>query len=422
MDSGEQSTRARSRRAAPRGRAHSTTPSGSRVSSSRSRGSSSSSQNAHPASVHQAAPPPAAAPLPAAAPPLPHDFPDIPEPPVAPGVMSVAQLVQQAGRDHLPYLTPHPRGVGQTWFDRSHNGITAWINRMMYSDLKTGYPTFSAMPPPEKELWFRQFAQEFNWHPDNTTFIRNAFVHKCMESYSGQIYEWKQKWLVDKVPKWINMTTWEELCVHWDKDETKVVSNTNSANRKSDRGGKGIYKHNLGAQSILTLADKMAQENDGEPVGDFPLYKRIHTNKTTGQIDDGLAQEVVSLVDSMTQDEEARLSQIQADLDLDSTSTESTALSKVRINELLESAIPKKKGRLVGLGRRSKSVPPTSQVPVDPILLDQLKDKDERIRMLEEKMVAQEEAREADRRRSEKMMAAFMKQFPDQNFDVDEDE
>lgn len=72
-------------------------------------------------------------------------------------------------------------------------------------------------------------------------------------------------------------------------------------------------------------------------MGDFPLYKRIHTNKTTGQIDDGLAQEVVSLVDSMTQDEEARLSQIQADLDLDATSTESTALSQVRINELLES-------------------------------------------------------------------------------------
>lgn len=57
------------------------------------------------------------------------------------------------------------------------------------------------------------------------------------------------------------MTTWEELCVHWDKDSTKQVSNTNSANRKSDRGGKGMYKHNLGAQSIPTLADKMVSSN-----------------------------------------------------------------------------------------------------------------------------------------------------------------
>uniref|UniRef100_A0A0D3AV45 DUF4216 domain-containing protein n=1 Tax=Brassica oleracea var. oleracea TaxID=109376 RepID=A0A0D3AV45_BRAOL len=30
-----------------------------------------------------------------------------------PGVMSVAELVQQPGRDHLPYLTPYPHGRGE---------------------------------------------------------------------------------------------------------------------------------------------------------------------------------------------------------------------------------------------------------------------------------------------------------------------
>ncbi|CAH8305624.1 unnamed protein product [Eruca vesicaria subsp. sativa] len=120
----------------------------------------------------------------------------------------------------------------------------------------------------------------------------------------------------------------------------------------------------------------------------------------------------------MREEEEARLSQIQADLD--STSTASTALSKVRIDELLISAIPKKKGHYVGLGRRSKSTPSTSQV--DPMLIDQLKDKDARIAMLEAKMAAQEAASKAERRRSEKMMEAFLKQFPEHNFDNDDDE
>jgi len=77
------------------------------------------------------------------------------------------------------------------------------------------------------------------------------------------------------------------------------------------------------------------EANEGEPVDDFALYKQVHTNKLTGKIDDGLAQDVVDLVSSLKDDEEARLSQIQTDLD--STSTTSTALSTVQINELLES-------------------------------------------------------------------------------------
>lgn len=38
-----------------------------------------------------------------------------PDPPVAPGQMTIADLVQQPGREHLLYLTPYPKGRQQTW-------------------------------------------------------------------------------------------------------------------------------------------------------------------------------------------------------------------------------------------------------------------------------------------------------------------
>ncbi|KAG5397588.1 hypothetical protein IGI04_019402 [Brassica rapa subsp. trilocularis] len=306
-----------------------------------------------------------------------------PAPPGPPGVMSVAELVRQPGRDHLPYLTEYPHGQGQTWFNRSGNGISAWINRMMYSALDKGHPTFTDFPPEKQHLWFRQFAQEFNWNSDDTLSIYHHFVHKVMDNYGKQMYEWKKKWEANKVPKSMNDTVWKDL---------------------SDRKGKGIYKHNLGAQSIATLGDRMAEENEGEPVDDLALMKRVYTTKKTGQIDDGLVRDVVDLVQTQVYDE---VSQLQTD---DDDLTASTNLSR---------SVPKKKGRLVGLGRRSRSAAPSSAPPpyVDPeVLTAQLKDKDDQISALEAQMAAQQAGYETQKRLNEQMMEMMKRMYPNEVF------
>nr|VDD29212.1 unnamed protein product [Brassica oleracea] len=266
-------------------------------------------------------------------------------------------------------------------FTKSKNGISRSINQMMYSMLCFGYSKWSVIPFEERELWFRQFAQEFNWHSDLTETVRKKFNEKAMDSYTKQINAWKTVWQKNKRPRFINGTVWEQLIAHWEKEETAETSSRNSKNRKSDRGGKGMYVHNLGACSMSTKEDELIEENDGNPVDRLQLIKVAHTNKKTGQIQDLMIKGVVDLVEA----EIATQSQPLSD-DGDSTGA-STNLSLLQINEMVEKAVPKRKGGcLVGLARRASSyLASSSQAPyADPMILEGLHDKDERIGALEE--------------------------------------
>ncbi|KAF3528896.1 hypothetical protein DY000_02042963 [Brassica cretica] len=150
----------------------------------------------------------------------------------------------------------------------------------MYSALDRRHPTFTHFPTDKQHLWFRQFAQEFNWNSDETLFIFYHFVHKVMDNYGKQIHEWKKKWEINK-------------------------------------------------------------------------------------------------------------------------------------------SVPKKKGRLVGLGRRSRSAAPSSAPPpyVDPeVLTAQLKDKDDRISVLETQMAAQQAGYETQKRLNEQMMEMMKRMYPNEVF------
>uniref|UniRef100_A0A0D3ACV9 Uncharacterized protein n=1 Tax=Brassica oleracea var. oleracea TaxID=109376 RepID=A0A0D3ACV9_BRAOL len=58
---------------------------------------------------------------------------------------------------------------------------------MMYSMFHFGYSKWSVIPSDERELWLRQFAQEFNWHSDLTETVRKKFNEKAMDSYTKQM-------------------------------------------------------------------------------------------------------------------------------------------------------------------------------------------------------------------------------------------
>nr|VDD09474.1 unnamed protein product [Brassica oleracea] len=147
----------------------------------------------------------------------------------------------------------------------------------------------------------------------------------------------------------------------------------------------------MGAQSIATLGDRMVTVDDLSPNEEAYIPTRRPARLM------------------MVQDE---VSQLQTD---DDDLTASTNLSRFRINEIVESSVPKKKGRLVGLGRRPRSVPLSSAPPpfVDPeVLTAQLKDKDDHISLLETQMTAQQAGYEAQKRLNQQMMEMMQRMYP----------
>ncbi|KAG5414332.1 hypothetical protein IGI04_001899 [Brassica rapa subsp. trilocularis] len=85
-----------------------------------------------------------------------------------------------------------------------------------------------------------------------------------------------------------------------------------------------------------------------------------------------------------------------------------------------KNSVLKKKGRLVGLGRRSRSAAPFSAPPpfVDPeVLTTQLKEKDDHISLLEIQMAAQQAGYEAQKRLNEQMMEMMKRRmYPNEVF------
>ncbi|CDY24872.1 BnaA03g59760D [Brassica napus] len=207
--------------------------------------------------------------------------------------MDIDELIRQPGRETLPRLNPNYKTIpNTTWFGLSESGVSKSLLRIVYSGLlPKGWPTYAEIPPRYRDLWFRQFAQEYNWDSGLTGRVKISFDRYATRYYSGRI-------------------------------KTKAQSETNSKNKRSDRGGKGAYVHNLGSTSLLSREREL----------------------------DSLIKDVCDL----------------------------------QLNNLVLEAVPKKKGRYVGIGRSINDGSSSSVHCPYPVqdLLEQIKNKDEEIALL----------------------------------------
>ncbi|VVB08648.1 unnamed protein product [Arabis nemorensis] len=231
------------------------------------------------------------------------------------------------------------------------NDITNTISTMLYTQLPKGYYTYSSLPIETRDLWFSTFAQVFTWEPAIMAKVRIAFDKQAKSSFSSHMYEWGQSWVHKKgIAKGINPDIWDDLVLYWQLESTMSTSKTNSKNRKSERDGKGIVTHNLGAKSTQRVAYEMTQET-GEELDLLALIRTTHTNKKKKIIDDLKARELIESIEQKKIDLETQRSQV-----LEDGSVTTNHLSIKESNNLVVQELPvDKKGRTFGIGSYSVS-------------------------------------------------------------------
>ncbi|XP_010424836.1 PREDICTED: uncharacterized protein LOC104710008 [Camelina sativa] len=327
----------------------------------------------------------------------------------APMEMTIEDFVSQPGRELIPRLDPYG-APNTTWFCDSHNGITKSLLRMMYGILKTPYAKFSVMPSSEQEMWFKQFAQDFTWHPDITNNVRKEFKKAAARQYSKMLNEWKQKWKKGKVPKGLSDDLFQGLIQYWGEVNTVSLSSKYSQNRRSDRGGLGMATHNNGPVSAYTRQRQLTIR-DGVVPDHITLMEDMHTNKKTKQIQDGRAKLVV---ESSRRRQEEIISSQQS-----SEGSESTVeLGREKLNEIFYEETEKNKGRIFGLGNLSQQSPLSqstgySFAPTQEFQ-QALQEKDARIAALEKEMEeqkAENKRRDEENKKRDEDLAAFMSEM-----------
>uniref|UniRef100_A0A1J3EU99 Putative transposase-like protein n=1 Tax=Noccaea caerulescens TaxID=107243 RepID=A0A1J3EU99_NOCCA len=308
--------------------------------------------------------------------------------------MTIDELLVQPGRSRIRKLHPE-RLDGATWFRAKRNRTSKAIMKMFQTQLHTAYEKYSDIPQSVKESWFRSFTQFYNWEPELTPLVRSEFDSQATKLYSDHMYAWKQKYLQGKKPKNVNLDVFNALKPYWDLPETKATSETNSKNRKSDRGGRGISTHNAGAKTIEAREEEMTIEAGGVPPDYIQLIEDIHTNKKTNEIQDPKAREFVE-----------KVKDIRDEMMTQRTQNGLGVMTREDINQMVVEQAPVSKNRTYALGKlvgRHPSI--TSTYSMNSSLVEEVK-------MLKEQHLEKDTRMNSMQAQIETLQSILLEKFP----------
>ncbi|CAH8277450.1 unnamed protein product [Arabidopsis lyrata] len=256
--------------------------------------------------------------------------------------MTLDQLLRAPGRDKLKKIDPS-RMNGTTWY-RFDKGFTKIIKKIMESDFSEPAPNITSVSGDTKKCWFKAFAQNFNWDYGLTGEVQEKFEEICGVRLLDYVYGWKKKWLNGKEkPKWMRENVWQGLIAYWLQEQNKSRSETNSQNRKSERGGYGMAKHTCGSMPYVRKKEKMRNPETGEYPDMVTFMEETHKRKSDGTFVDKKAEAIARRCREMEKEKLTQMSQ-------HSDTPDDYQLTQAEKNDIFRSQVEVKKGRRFGFG------------------------------------------------------------------------
>ncbi|KFK22359.1 hypothetical protein AALP_AAs42346U000100, partial [Arabis alpina] len=144
-------------------------------------------------------------------------------------------LMSLPGRGHLPLLSPHPiPNKETTWFGEDNGGVTRDIAGILRRKFNKLYYNWSVTPIKKRELFFRTFAQLYNWEAGITGLVKEEFNAIASVRLKGIVSQAKSK---GSRPYWIDGELWNTMSLYWKTPTSQTRSKTASDSRNSNRNG-----------------------------------------------------------------------------------------------------------------------------------------------------------------------------------------
>ncbi|KAF7802671.1 uncharacterized protein G2W53_041782 [Senna tora] len=157
------------------------------------------------------------------------------------------------GYMHDQTLLIQERNITGPRFGEGGAGVAEVID-IIKRNFNGPYLSWSKIPQPIKDSWFKELKTKYWWYPESHDWVRWSFeLCGCIEVKRSL---WEAR-VNEQRPEWIDKSIWKQMCKHWEaKKKSKTNNNIQLNNKKTP----------FAASTSGTKDNKIKQEKLDQPI------------------------------------------------------------------------------------------------------------------------------------------------------------